>query len=208
MASSSVAHVKISISGFKYSEYLSEAIRSQMPKDVDAEVVGERAPAAGPELLVALTVRACDCAVNIALENLLKQLWRKARAIIRRHTGAEPLLTPLVIEYPEYQLTFIDHSFINGEGMGSLSVNAADIDEVAAYITESASNGRRVLGVTMPVKIVDLDSKKTVVGWWNRSGLWLIRLTRESGEFYYAVYDSARQRHLHFDTIGADLRDF
>lgn len=36
MASTSVAHVRISISGAKFSECLADAIRPQMPKAVDA----------------------------------------------------------------------------------------------------------------------------------------------------------------------------
>lgn len=195
-------HVHLSGSGF--SDFLVEDVQSEMPDSAKALVTGERAPAAGPELLVSFVAKVFDCSANVAIEFALKSIWNHVRDAARRHVQSEPVLSTVVIEYPSYSLTLIDHSFIYSFDTKTNVFDSVLIDEARSYVDKEVPRGCKVLGIVAPVDVVYEAGARTVVGKHSSRRLLLIHLAR-NGSSEFAVYDSTAREYLQFDAIGPDL---
>lgn len=195
-------HVHLSGSGF--SDFLVEDVQSEMPDSAKALVTGEHAPAAGPELLVSFVAKVFDCSVNVAIEFALKSIWNHVRDAARRHVQSEPVLSTVVIEYPSYSLTLIDHSFIYSFDTKTNVFDSVLIDEARSYVDKEVPRGCKVLGIVAPVDVVYEAGARTVVGKYSSRRLLLIHLAR-NGSSEFAVYDSTAREYLQFDAIGPDL---
>lgn len=101
-------HLQIELSGCKYSPDLDAAIADALPDDIPLSIHGEKAPAAGPELLVEFFLtRAATPILDYSICKLLDAVIGS----ITSQLGHEPHLCKVGHKTPSLEILVIDFSF-------------------------------------------------------------------------------------------------
>lgn len=144
--------LEIRLSGSGYSPELDKEIAKSIPSGIALSIQGEKAPAAGPELLVSLFI---SCARSVLVDYALGKLLDTVVASIARHIGHKPVISNVVCRTPSVEINVIDLSFLDER---LVQPEWSNIDQIAAeanaLVKTERSRGRHVVRVTTPCEVV------------------------------------------------------
>lgn len=145
------AIAQVEMSGSAYCPELEGEISALMPEDVSFTVHGEKAPAAGPDLLVNIVLEFVVPAVrDWAIGKMLDGLVDRLKPCL----GHKPELGRVKAKYPQYELCVINKSFLDEE---QACPNWSDMDQIAEragrMVEQELAHGRTVTKVTVPCKV-------------------------------------------------------
>lgn len=144
--------LEIRLSGSGYSPELDKEIAKSIPSGIALSIQGEKAPAAGPELLVSLFI---SCARSVLVDYALGKLLDTVVASIARHIGHKPVISNVVCRTPSVEINVIDLSFLDER---LVQPEWSNIDQIAAeantLVKTERSRGRHVVRVTAPCEVV------------------------------------------------------
>ena len=150
--SSATVSLQIRLSGSSYSPELDKEIAKSIPSGIALSIQGEKAPAAGPELLVSLFI---SCARSVLVDYALGKLLDTVVASIARHIGHKPVISNVVCRTPSVEINVIDLSFLDER---LVQPEWSNIDQIAAeantLVKTERSRGRHVVRVTTPCEVV------------------------------------------------------
>lgn len=144
--------LEIRLSGSGYSPELDKEIAKSTPSGIALSIQGEKAPAAGPELLVSLFI---SCAGSVLVDYALGKLLDTVIAIIAHHTDHKPVIGKVACKTPSVEINVIDLSFLDER---LVQPEWSNIDQIAAeantLVKTERSRGRHVVRVTTPCEVV------------------------------------------------------
>ena len=149
--------LEIRLSGSGYSPELDKEIAKSIPSGIALSIQGEKAPAAGPELLVSLFI---SCARSVLVDYALGKLLDTVVASIARHIGHKPVISNVVCRTPSVEINVIDLSFLDER---LVQPEWSNIDQIAAeanaLVKTERSRERHIVRVTTPCEVVRAASQ-------------------------------------------------
>ncbi len=195
--------LRIELSGSSYSPELDKAITNSLPDNVAATVCGEKAPAAGPELLINFFI---NCTASFLTERALGKLINGVLLSITEHVEHKPTISKVVCETPSFEIVIVDLSFLDERVAHS---DWSNIDQVIAETSTLAkaenNRGRSIVRITTPCEVRKLSNQMTVcrIGSGNTS-CWLVeyanRITHPT-----RAYDSRNAMFIELNKIESLL---
>lgn len=191
------AIIQVEMSGSAYCPELEDEIAALLSEDVSFTVHGEKAPAAGPDLLINVVL---EFVVPTVRDWVIGEILTRMMDCVKRRLGHKPELGRVVVSCPQYEIRVVNKSFLDES---QTRPNWSDMDQIVErtgrMVERELTHGRTVTKVTVPCRIEKKADQVTLcaVGVGD-ADTWLVEY---SGANPSRVYDSTSESFIKVDGV-------